>query len=99
MQFDVKDVVVAGWPWNTRIHTHLEVSLLLKDGAVYRNVVMQVLHMRWGKLTSILSLEDTARAARLLAHFAKEGQLEALAAPLTDLPWPLPGPFMSARLE
>ena len=97
MQFHVIDVVVAGWPWATRIHSHLEVTLLLKDGTVYRNVVLQAMQMRWGKLTKVLSVEDTVRAARLLAHFAQQGQSEAVALPLTDEPWPVSGPFMSSR--
>ena len=97
MQFIVRDVVVAGWPWNTHFHTHLEVTLLLAGGEIYRNVVLQVMRMKWGKLVEVLSVEDTARAARLLQALAAQGNTEATANAITDLPWPRPGPFMKAE--
>jgi ketosteroid isomerase-like protein len=97
MQFTVRDVVAAGWPWNTRIHTHLEVTLPLQDGSVYRNVVLQVMRMKWGKLVEVLSVEDTARAARLLEALAAKGNAEATASAITDAPWPLTGPYMKSN--
>lgn len=95
MSFVVRDVVVAGPPWNTRIHTHLEFVMPLADGRTYRNVVMQAMRMRWGRVTRIHTLEDTQRCMRLLAWQALQGKAEALAPPITDVDWPRPGPFMA----
>lgn len=88
LSFEVRDVVVAGPPWNTRIHTHLDFLMPLPGGATYRNVVMQVMRMRWGRVTEIHTLEDTQRCMRLLQWQAAQGKAEALAAPITDVRWP-----------
>lgn len=95
LSFEVRDVVVAGMPWNTRIHTHLEFRMPLADGQTYRNVVMQVMRMRWGRVTELHTLEDTQRCARLLRWQARQGKAEALAPPISDAPWPQAGPFMA----
>lgn len=97
LRFEVRDVTVAGPPWRTRIHTLLEFSVP-HDGGRYRNVVMQTMHMRWGRVTWVHTLEDTQRCARFLAWRRRSGLDEAEAAPITDRPWPEPGPFMRAPL-
>ena len=94
LSFVVRDVVVAGPPWNTRIHTHLDFLMPLPGGATYSNVVMQVMRMRWGRVTEIHTLEDTQRCMRLLQWQAAQGKAEALAAPITDVHWPQEGPFL-----
>lgn len=96
LSFEVRDVVMAGGPWNTRIHTHLEFRMPLPGGGTYRNVVMQVMRMRWGRVTEIHTLEDTQRCLRLLQWQAAQGKAEALAAPISDVRWPPAGPFLGA---
>lgn len=96
LSFEVRDVVMAGGPWNTRIHTHLEFIMPLPGGGTYRNVVMQVMRMRWGRVTHILTLEDTQRCLRLLQWQAGRGKAEALAPAISDAPWPPAGPFLGA---
>lgn len=82
--FQVDDVLVAGWPWATRIATRLSVDVELPDGSRYQNVVMQFLQMRWGKITEIRTLEDTLLLKNALDGLAAQGVSEATAAPLTD---------------
>lgn len=94
LSFEVRDVLVAGPPWNTRISTHLEFRMPLPDGSGYRNVVMQTMRMRWGRITEILTLEDTQRCMRLLQWRAGQGEAEALAPPISDAEWPPAGPFL-----
>jgi ketosteroid isomerase-like protein len=96
LAFTVQDVAVSGWPWRTRIWTLLEFAKPLPDGTRYTNVVMQRMEMRWGRITRVHTLEDTQRCARFLAWQAQQGKAEALAAPITDQPWPEPGPFRTA---
>jgi ketosteroid isomerase-like protein len=96
LRFEVREVTVTGWPWDTRIWTQLDFVKPLPDGTPYRNVVMQRMRMRWGRIDEIHTLEDTQRCARFLAWKAGEGNAEALAAPISDAEWPPAGPFMRA---
>ena len=96
LSFEVRDVVVAGGPWHTRIFTQLDFVKPLPDGTPYRNVVMQRMVMRWGRVTEILTLEDTQRCMRLLDWQAERGKGEARAAAISDVPWPPEGAFLGA---
>jgi ketosteroid isomerase-like protein len=84
----VRDVLVSGWPWRTRIAAVWEVRSPAAGG--YRNIVMQHMEMRWGRITRISTLEDTQYLARALERLAADGVEEAAAPPITDDPatWP-----------
>jgi ketosteroid isomerase-like protein len=90
IQFSVRDVLVAGWPWRTRVVVVVDVSL--PSEPAYRNIVIQRLELRWGRITRIANLEDTQRLADLLARRAAEGNAEATSTPITDRPLPAPTP-------
>ncbi|MFZ6678685.1 nuclear transport factor 2 family protein [Undibacterium sp. Tian12W] len=96
LQFEVKEVAVIGPPWDTRIHAVLDFIVPHQPDGPYKNVVMQFMRMRWGKITYVHTLEDTQRCSRYLAWSATQGCDEALAAPITDQTWPGPGPFLRA---
>jgi ketosteroid isomerase-like protein len=83
-RFEVHDVIVAGWPWSTRAATAVTVDVGLADGTRYQNVVHQFIRMRWGKITEVRTLEDTAVLQRTLDRLAAAGITEAHAAPITD---------------
>jgi ketosteroid isomerase-like protein len=83
-RFEVQDVLVAGWPWNTRVATAVTVDVGVVDGSRYQNVVHQFLRIRWGKITEVRTLEDTAVLAKTLDRLAAAGYAEAHAAPITD---------------
>lgn len=57
----VKDVVVTGPPWNTRIAVRLSDAI----GDDYTNEGMQYLRMRWGKVLSDEVFLDTEKVAQL----------------------------------
>ncbi|GAA2439182.1 hypothetical protein GCM10010191_63130 [Actinomadura vinacea] len=80
----IRDVVVAGWPWRTRVAAFWEVSSPAAGG--YHNIVMQHMEMRWGRITRISTLEDSQYLARALARRADEGVPEAAAPPISDDP-------------
>jgi ketosteroid isomerase-like protein len=84
-RFEVIDVIVKGWPWNTRLATYLTFQAALPDGSPYENVVVQIISMRWGKITRIHTLEDSLRCARTLETLASRGQTEAVAPAIIDL--------------
>ena len=83
-RFDVQDVLVAGWPWNTRVATAVTVNVGVVDGARYQNVVHQFLTIRWGKITEVRTLEDTAVLETSLDRLAAAGYAEAGASPIID---------------
>ena len=82
IRFTVRDVLVAGWPWRTRVVTVIDVTL--PSCPDYRNLVMQHLELRWGRITRVENLEDTQRLADLLDRLGAGGSPEALAAPIAD---------------
>ncbi|GAA0946379.1 nuclear transport factor 2 family protein [Kribbella koreensis] len=82
--FEVRDVLVAGWPWDTRVATAVTVKVGVVDGSRYENVVHQFVRMRWGKITEVRTLEDTAVLERTLDRLAAAGFEEAHAAQITD---------------
>jgi ketosteroid isomerase-like protein len=82
--FEVQEVIVAGWPWNTRIATRVKVHATLADGSSYDNIFMQNMAMRWARITELHTLEDTATLQAALGRLAAAGIDEAHAAPVTD---------------
>jgi ketosteroid isomerase-like protein len=82
--FTIEEVIVAGWPWSTRIATRVRVRAVLEDGSTYDNIFMQNLSMRWARITEIHTLEDTATLQTALDKLAAAGISEARADPITD---------------
>jgi hypothetical protein len=87
-------IVVEGWPWNTTVMTYVHFNATIPGpGGVgfvpYQNEVMQLMQLRWGRITSILTIEDTQRFARILPDLAAAGIAEATAAPIEDAGMPV----------
>jgi ketosteroid isomerase-like protein len=70
IRIEPRDVVVNGWPWNTVVATHLEISATLADGRPYRNEGMQLLRLRWGRVVEDLIFEDTLKLDQELRRMA-----------------------------
>ena len=66
IQIVPREVVVNGWPWNTVIATHLEISAPRAGGREYRNEGMQLLRLSWGRVVEDLIFEDTLALDREL---------------------------------
>lgn len=84
VRFEPAEILVVGWPWNTRIAVSATVSGPLPDGSVYQNTLNQFMRLRWGRITQIRTLEDTEVLRRALDVLAASGVTEAHAAPITD---------------
>lgn len=82
--FDVREVLITGGPWQTRVAVNTRVSGDLPDGSQYRNVVLQLLTLRWGKVTHVETLENLQVLERALRVVADHGHPEALADPIQD---------------
>jgi ketosteroid isomerase-like protein len=70
LSFAVQDVLVGGWPWNTRVAVRFEISAPLPGGATYRNEGVQWLRLRWGRLVDDWVLEDTLALTRGLERLS-----------------------------
>ena len=81
-RFHVEDVVVAGPPWATTISTRVSIRGHLANGEPYQNVFMQMMRMRWARITEVHTLEDTAVLADALDRLAADGIEEAGADPI-----------------
>lgn len=83
-EFVVHDVVVQGHPVDTRIAVRCTIKSTLLPGEQYSNEVMQFMRLRLGKITSIETLEDTARLERFMATLDPSEYPDAIAEPLAD---------------
>ncbi|WP_288831224.1 nuclear transport factor 2 family protein [uncultured Corynebacterium sp.] len=83
-QFSIRDVLVNGGPWRTRIAVRASISGDLPDGTRYENTVFQFMTLAWGKVISVETVEDLQVLERALAAVAEAGKTEARAAPITD---------------
>ena len=82
-------IVVEGMPWNTHIMTYVKFNGTLPsddgaNGAPYENEVMQLMNLKWGRITSVLTIEDTQRFVDILPMLSRAGITEATAQPIND---------------
>jgi ketosteroid isomerase-like protein len=70
LTFQVDDVLVGGWPWDTRVAVRLTISAPLPDGTTYQNHGVQWLRLRWGRMVDDWVLEDTIALQRALDQLA-----------------------------
>ncbi|WP_237233112.1 nuclear transport factor 2 family protein [Rothia nasisuis] len=82
--FDIREVMVNGGPWRTRVSARMLVSGNLPGGARYENTVFQFMTLRWGKVVSVETLENLQVLEEALRKVAESGQAEALAGPIVD---------------
>lgn len=89
-RFAVEDILVNGPPWHVRVALTARVVGILPDGQRYENRLMQHIHLRWGRITRVETLEDLQHLQRALDDVAAAGNAEALAPPLQDVESTLP---------
>jgi ketosteroid isomerase-like protein len=90
-QFHPQTIVVEGAPWNTRVMTYVKFKGTLPavsnaPGLPYENDVMQLMRLQWGRIASVITIEDTQRFVAILPALAAAGIADATAAPITDRP-------------
>ncbi|MEP7187887.1 MAG: nuclear transport factor 2 family protein [Roseiflexaceae bacterium] len=81
LRFEIHDVVVNGWPWNTVVATRFSIQASLRDGRLYRNAGMQYARLRWGRIVEDHIYEDTQTLALELQQMAHQGISEAVVLP------------------
>jgi ketosteroid isomerase-like protein len=84
LSFEVHEVAVGGWPWDTAIAVQWSDRGAGADGTAYVNDGAHWIHLRWGKAVSVHAYLDTEGVTRLLETMAAAGIEEAAAAPIED---------------
>jgi ketosteroid isomerase-like protein len=84
LEFEIVDVLVRGWPWNTRVIVRWIDRAQLAGDLHYENTGVHALRLRWGRLTHLQAYLDTQIIAATCDHLAAQGIAEAAAPPLVD---------------
>ena len=82
LQLSPKTIVVSGWPWNTTVMAWVELRGRTASGEQYANDLLQIMTIKFGKITSLHHLEDTQRLAAACAQMTEAGVAGADAAPI-----------------
>ncbi len=84
ISFTLLEVRVAGWPWHTQVEAIWTETNLGTDGVKTSAEGVNLIEIRWGRVTSVRIYPDTAALERTLHRIAAKGTAEALAAPITS---------------
>ncbi|MCW5873816.1 MAG: nuclear transport factor 2 family protein [Anaerolineales bacterium] len=85
LHFDLLNMDVSGFPWNTTASVQWKDRFSGPDGTVYNNQGVHVFRLKWGRVTSLQIYTDTHKLAAILDSFARNGRPAAGEAPITDV--------------
>ncbi len=83
-QFVIREVMVSGWPWSTRVVTRFEHYVAPPDAPPYWGAGVQITDLSWGSAEKIHTYVDTAKLVQTLAALAVQGDAEAVAPPILE---------------
>lgn len=84
LRFHIRDILVAGPPWNTRLAIAWTDRGVAADGVDYENEGVHRLRLEWGRLVALEAHLDTQHLERTLDRMAAAGIDEAAADPIED---------------
>ena len=84
LAFEIRNVAVNGWPWNTTIAVEWVDRATPADGSDYVNEGVHIIKMRWGKVVYLHAYLDTEVTRAMCDRLAAHGMPEAVAAPIED---------------
>lgn len=84
IQFQVKQIPVTGWPWDTLVTVEWTDSYTLLNDQLRDNGGVHLIKLSWGKCTSVRIYCDTLRLVENLTIQANGGIAEALAQPIEN---------------
>jgi ketosteroid isomerase-like protein len=84
ISFTVHEVRVCGWPWRTQVEAIWTEKNCGTDGVWTTAEGVNLIELRWGRVTSVRIYPDTAALERTLQRIAAKGTTEALASPITS---------------
>ena len=66
LMFEADEILIGGWPWNTKVALHFSDHLKAPDGTlVYENSGFIYAKSAWGKIREYEVMEDTEKVAAL----------------------------------
>lgn len=84
LHFEVKRVLVRGWPWDTTVAIEWVDRATPPDGIPYVNEGTHVIRLRRGKLVYLHAYLDTQKVAEVCDRLAARGMAEATAPPIEE---------------
>lgn len=84
IEFTLHEVRVAGGPWRTQVEAIWTETNRGTDGVVTRAEGVNLIEVRWGRVTRVRIYPDTVVLERTLQRIAAHGTAEALAPPITS---------------
>jgi ketosteroid isomerase-like protein len=84
IRFTVNEVRVTGWPWRTQVAAIWTETNWGTDGVQTSAEGVNLIELRWGRVTSVRIYPDTAALERTLQRIAAKGTAEAQASPITS---------------
>lgn len=82
ISFTLHEVKVSGWPWRTQVAAFWTETNYGTDGVQTSADGVNLIELRWGRVTSVRIYPDTAALERTLQRIASTGTSEALAEPI-----------------
>lgn len=83
IEFEIHDVAVRGWPWDTAVAVEWTDRGRAADGSAYENHGAHWIRLRWGKGVEVHGYLDTAKLDAVLERLAAAGFEEAGAPPIS----------------
>lgn len=84
INFTLHEVRVSGWPWHTKVEAIWTETNNGTDGITTSAEGVNLIEIRWGRVTSVRIYPDTAALERTLHRIAAKGTSEAMAKPITS---------------
>ncbi len=84
LRFEIKHVVVRGWPWDTLATIEWRDHFTLRDGQRLSNEGVHVFRLRWGRVVALHIYCDTQKLETVCGLLAQQGVSEAAAGPIID---------------
>lgn len=84
ISFTLHEIRVSGWPWRTQVEVIWTETNNGTDGISTSAEGVNLIELRWGRVTSVRIYPDTAALERTLQRIAVKGTTEALANPITS---------------
>ena len=84
LQFEIKDILVKGSPWNTVVAVEWIDRAKPMDGQPYINQGVHVIRLQWGRVVEIYAYLDTQKVEALCQRLAAQGVSAAAAPPIED---------------
>ena len=84
LSFEVKNILVKGWPWNTLVALEWIDRASTLDGKGYVNEGVHIMRLRWVKVTEFRVYHDTEKLADACRRQAEHGIAAAAEPQIVD---------------